>query len=191
MIRMLYSLQEAFKKKRELQAYLNQPDLSCPSILELNKTILEQKEVEILVLDFDGVLAPHAGGTPLPEVLMWLKQIMRDWTKPVYLFSNKPLPEREAYFKTHFPEIGFIKNVARKPYPEGLMQLVEATGLPPHKILMVDDRLLTGILSAILAGTQGLWIKKPYQDFKKHFFKEAVFHFLRKTDRWIVDWFSL
>lgn len=183
MKRALFTLRQYVSHRQTLRHFLSKATQSCATILEVTPALLEQQKVAILVLDFDGVMAAHNGPVLLPEVFSWLTNLLAAWNKPIYIFSNKPLPEREAYFKTHFPQVGFIKNVARKPYPEGLIQLAQHTKVESQQILIVDDRLLTGILAAVLAGTQALWIRKPYQDFRRHPVKESVFHLLRFIDR--------
>ncbi len=185
--RILFTLKNVLAKRENLRLFVKDPALSCSRVLDISPQLLRNKEIAILVLDFDGVLAPHNGPKLLPDVFNWLKDLELNWPCPIYIFSNKPLPEREAYFQVHFPKVGFIKNVARKPFPDGLLQLQKESQIPGRQILMVDDRLLTGILAALLAETQALWIKKPYQNFKVHPFKETWFHLLRIMDRLLLQ----
>ncbi len=187
MRRLIFTFQALIHKRRELRFFLNDPTLSCETVLDITPALLQARQIDILVLDFDGVLAPHNGATLLPQVFTWLQNLEKNWPFALFIFSNKPSAKREAYFKQHFPKIGFIKNVARKPYPEGLIQLQKDHQIAGKHILMVDDRLLTGILAALLAGTEGLFIRNPYQNFKAHPIKEAGFHLLRRMDRLLLQ----
>ena len=186
MNRFVFSMKALLSERKVLKNFLNNPALTKSSVLEITPEFLNENGIQVLVLDFDGVLAPHNGAVLLPEVMDWLKALEKSWLKPIIIFSNKPSPEREHYFKVHFPKIGFLKDVARKPYPEGLLKLQAVSHVHAEAILMVDDRLLTGILAAVLAGCRGLLICKPYQNFKAHPIKETFFQMLRFLDRLLV-----
>ena len=186
MSRFVFSVKALLSERKVLKSFLSNPALTKNSVLEITPEFLNENGIQVLVLDFDGVLAPHNGAALLPEVMDWLKALEKSWTQPILIFSNKPSLAREQYFKAHFPKIGFLKDVARKPHPEGLLNLQKMSHVHAEAILMVDDRLLTGILAAVLAGCRGLLIRKPYQNFKAHPLKETFFHLLRCLDRLLV-----
>lgn len=190
MNRFTYTLKKAFSHQSELHALLKDRSLSCKSVLEITPELLNKKNIGALVLDFDGVLSPHAAEVPLSPIISWLHHLQHHWPYPIFIFSNNPSITREIFFKEHFPSVKFIKNMPRKPYPDGLLYVQKKTGLEAQHILMVDDRLLTGMLAGILAGTQGLWVKKPVQNFKHHFFREMLFAMFRKMDKAILHAFK-
>lgn len=183
MKRTFFTARGIVRERAILKTYLKDADKSCMTVLEITPQLLLKKGIEVLVLDFDGVLSSHASHHPLPEVVQWLHQLKNNWPHAVFIFSNKPHALREAFFKEHLTHIGFVKNVLLKPYPDGLLHIQKMTGVAAQKILMVDDRLLTGILSGIIAGTQALLIKKPFQDFKARPASELGFYLLRLLDR--------
>ena len=74
----------------------------------------------------------------------------------------------------------------KKPYPDGLLKIAELSKAKPSKMLLIDDRLLTGVLATFIANTQAIWIKKPYVNLKKHWGSELLFVALRKLERWLV-----
>lgn len=179
----LFTLKQLQKYKSALRDVLKNPAQSCSNVLTLTPEVLNANGVKVLILDFDGVLAGHASPAPCQDVLTWLEYLTEHWPHLICIFSNNPSVEREVFFKTHFPTIQFIKNVAPKPYPDGLIYIQEQTNHLASEILMVDDRLLTGILCALIAGVKPCLIKKPYQNFKKHPLKELLFTFFRKMDK--------
>ncbi len=136
----------------------------------------------MLVLDFDGVLAPHGALAPLPEVEEFLVKACQHSTNGVYILSNKPMMERIDYFAQHFPSIKFII-AKKKPYPNGLQEITFKAKVKPEELVLVDDRLLTGGLAAILAGTQFLYVRKPFIDYRAKPFKEVCFQCLRLLER--------
>jgi uncharacterized protein len=161
---------------------------SAAQIINLN--LLELKNnlgIEILVLDFDGVLAAHGDITPLPEIQIWLGHCVATFgAGRVFILSNKPMPQRLAYFQQNFPEIKFIRAKRKKPYPDGLQQIIAITKTQAHKIMLVDDRLLTGILAACITGVQSTYITNPYTNLKQQPLAELFFMLLRGAERGLV-----
>lgn len=143
--------------------------------------------VQALALDFDGVLAPHAADQPLPEVVDWLERAVAVFgTGRIFILSNRPYGPRVDWFASHFPGIGFVSGVRKKPYPDGLIKTGELASVPLSSILMVDDRLLTGCLSALLAGARPCYIRNPFRSFQFHPCKELFFMVLRWAERCFV-----
>lgn len=141
----------------------------------------------MLALDFDGVLAPHGFPAPLPEAVTWLKDCAAAFgADKIFILSNKPTDERRQWFTEHFPAMRFISGVRKKPYPDGLDRVGELSGAPLSSILMVDDRLLTGCLAAINAGSQPCYIRRPYVSYNHRPLAELFFWLLRNGERLFV-----
>ncbi len=138
--------------------------------------------ITVLVLDFDGVLSPYAAVAPLPHVQKWLHQLLKNWSGQIFILSNKPFAEREAFMKKEFPSIHFVSGVAKKPFPEGLKKIMALSKALPQAVLMVDDRLLTGILAACIAGTKGLLITHPLRQIRGG---KTLHELFFSTLRWI------
>ena len=145
---------------------------------------LAARGVTVLVLDFDGVLAPHGSETPLPEVGQWLRSCAATFGgSGIFILSNRPDPVRIDYFRRKFPEFHFVSGVRKKPYPDGLERVMEISGAVPGQIMMFDDRLLTGVLGACLAGVEVMYITAPYVSLKDRPLIELFFMLLRYAER--------
>ncbi len=153
-------------------------------ITELDPLSLVDQGVQVLALDFDGVLASDGTPFPSPKVQQWLDHCVRQLgTERVFILSNKPRPERISWFKEQYPGLRFISGVRKKPYPDGLQAIQQCTQVPFQAILLVDDRLLTGVLAACIAQTQALHIRTPYVELSKHPVKESFFMLLRGIEK--------
>jgi len=104
----------------------------------------------------------------------------------MFILSNKPTEERRIWFREHFPNARFIAAVRKKPYPDGLLAVAELAGVPPHSLLMIDDRLLTGCLAAVVAGVRPVYIRHPFISFGQRPFSELFFIMLRSLERLFV-----
>jgi hypothetical protein len=157
------------------------------SVLEVNPEKLKQQGIKVLVLDFDGVLASHGEFRPKPEVQAWLKQAVKSFgLGEIFILTNNPRAEREAFFKTNFPEVEFIYGRRKKPYPDGLLKIQAKSGIAVGDIVLVDDRLLTGMLACEIAGVKGIFIRRPYRDFTKRPLTELGFFFLRWIEQFLL-----
>ncbi len=183
--RLLYTIRSFLCKRTQLKHFVCDHDLQIANITSLTPQFLSKHAVDALVLDFDGVLSAHHEEIPRPEVLIWLENFVKSFApKQVFILSNQPTKERAEFFRINFPSINFVFATRKKPYPDGLLQIIKATGLPGDKIMLVDDRLGTGILATILAGSKGLWLTKPYINYKLHPVAEYGLRILRAIEYW-------
>lgn len=156
-------------------------------ILQLAPEVLLTSGIVALALDFDGVLANHGAATPLPAAVAWLKHCEAVFGgDKIFILSNKPTEGRRQWFAAQFPAIRFISGVRKKPYPDGLIKVGALAGVPLPSILMVDDRLLTGCLAALVAGAHPCYIRRPYASFSFRPFAELFFWKLRLAERLLV-----
>jgi uncharacterized protein len=175
-----------FHHRRELRQLLDSTPLNR-SILELDPEALFSSGIAALALDFDGVLAGHDAPDPLPEAIAWMKRCEALFGGDrIFILSNKPTEGRRRWFAVHFPAMRFISGVRKKPYPDGLNKTGELAGVPLSSIMMVDDRLLTGCLSALVAGARPCYIRRPYVSFNLRPVAELFFWLLRAGERLFV-----
>lgn len=175
-----------FKHRFELRKLLETAELHF-NILKLDPFSLASSGIMALALDFDGVLAPHGDSFPLPEAIIWLKTCEATFGgEQIFILSNKPTEERRIWFAKNFPSIRFISGVRKKPYPDGIKKAAEMAKVPISKILMVDDRLLTGCLAAIVAEARPCYIRVPYASFKNRPFAELFFYSIRILERVLI-----
>lgn len=175
-----------FTFRKELAQVLRETP-SGSSIASLDPAQLMACGITALALDFDGVLAPHGFSAPLPDAQEWLVRCSKVFgADRIFILSNKPTEARKNWFRDHFPEIRFISGVRKKPYPDGLKKAGELAHIPLSSILMVDDRLLTGCLAALIAGARPLYIRRPTNSFRHRPLAELFFMLLRAGERLLL-----
>lgn len=182
----LAGLSVGFRRRQELSRLLDTTPHGH-SILALDPGSLKAAGVEVLALDFDGVLSPHGFAAPLPQADEWLARCVAVFGEDrLFILSNKPTQARKEWFERYFPAIRFISGVRKKPFPDGLKKIGELARVPLPSILMVDDRLLTGCLAAIDAGARPCYIRKPFVSLTHNTVAEAFFMLLRGAERLFV-----
>lgn len=177
MNRVLFTLWQGWRHRRKLAR-----SVFVDSVTSISFADLDKQGISVLVLDFDGVLAPHGALVPLPEVEVLLRQACAHYSHPVYLLSNKPMSQRIEYFAQHFSSVR-VMIAKKKPYPDGLEAIIQETGENSKAVLLVDDRLLTGGLATVLAKTQFLCVKNPFVDYSARPIAECFFQCLRFIER--------
>jgi predicted HAD superfamily phosphohydrolase YqeG len=176
--RMGYAIAQARLKKDCLKGFLS-PSLQFNRITELTQERLASLGVKLLVLDFDGVLASHGEIQIRADVQGWMKSM----PLPICILSNKPDSKRVASLQLLFPQIKFVQGHRKKPYPDSLLAIIAEHKLQPKDILMVDDRVLTGLLAACIAGCQGMWVYRPFKNIARRPIVELLFEALRQMER--------
>lgn len=186
-LRTLYAIKQTLHFKDQLKHYTKDLGLQIKIVREITPEYLQTCGVNALVLDFDGVLAAHGEHVPRPEIIIWLQELSHVYAPhKIYILSNKPIPTRIEFFRRNFPEIVFIKAKRKKPYPDGLQEIIEHSGLDGRQVMLIDDRLTTGVLAALIAGVQVRWVTKPYINIKGKTLSELWFIFLRWFERLLV-----
>ncbi|MCK5877981.1 MAG: HAD family hydrolase [Candidatus Marithrix sp.] len=184
--RLLFSLRMLYHYRHELNR-IYQTTPNNLKLCNIPPQTFQQQGIEILVLDFDGVLASHGELYPVQELHGWLHDCVKIFgAEQIFILSNKPLEKRIIYFNQHYPGIRYIKEVKKKPYPDGLQKIISLTKKSPKSLMLVDDRLLTGSLAACIAKVPVTYITKPYVCISKRPITEIFFMALRFLERWFI-----
>jgi len=189
MSRICFAIKEGWKNRHRLKQFLKDRSKQIYQLNDITAEKMDAANIAILILDFDGVLAAHDALEPTQEVHEWLTRLaLAVGEQRLAVFSNQPKLARMQYFKRHFPSVHFVTQVRKKPYPDGILEVAAYRGLAPHRVALLDDRLLTGMLATCLAYSQGWYYVHPRQNFCRHPFKESVFSLLRTLEKMMVRW---
>jgi len=183
--RIYFTIVKGFEKRKLLYNILS--DSSEVSTTEISIDMLKQTGASIVVLDYDGVLAPHGVNELSSDMINWIILIITEFSEAnIYILTNKPKTSRCAYLRTIFPNIRFITGKKKKPFPHGLMALKNMADCKISDIVLLDDRLLTGGLATCIAGTKFIYIKKPLVSLAHNYIAEVFFIVLRYMERFFV-----
>ena len=184
MKRWWFAMVEGFKYRERLKAFIHNDALQIHQLTEITAQRLDDANIAILVLDFDGVLAGFNASEPLPEAAAWLKTLSQSiGEQRIALLTNKPKPQRLQYFAEHFPLIHVVRGERKKPYPDGLKEIIPYKNVPPHRVLLLDDRLLTGMLATCIAHCQGWYFSSTLPTILARACRETFFSCLRTFER--------
>ncbi|MEM7016993.1 MAG: HAD family hydrolase [Pseudomonadota bacterium] len=183
--RTLYTLQMLKDYRQPLGEVYRQPRVD--QLFQTSPQQLKADGVDVIALDFDGVLSSESELQPEPEVAEWLKEAIQVFgADKVFVLTNKPIAARIEHFEEHYPGVKYVYGVRKKPYPDGLERIAELSQTPAEKVIVFDDRLLTGCLAGCIANTRVGYIRRPYKRFFRRPVKESFFLSLRVVERIII-----
>lgn len=176
----------------ENQAHLLD-EFHVDKLISLNIANLKINGIKFLILDFDGVLSTYGEDQPLSEVIYWLEEAIANLgAKKIFILSNNPSLSRKIFLDKYFTENIIFVISKPKPYIDGIEYikgyLLQELHQKPlnSEILLVDDRLATGILAAKIAGISSCLILNPYINMNKKFIVELIFIILRSFERLLL-----
>jgi len=186
MLRYIYTVQQFIVHRKILQQYATDPQLQSPTILDIAPQQLYAAGIRTMVIDFDGVLTAHAMPVPDPMVEQWLAACVACFGREqVFILSNNPIKARQEYFAADKNRAQLFISRRKKPFPDSLHAISQQCGRNPSEIMVIDDRLATGILAAIIAGTKAIFITRPCVNFAAHPVREGFFMTLRKIEQFL------
>ncbi len=176
----------AWQHRKSLSNYARGAALQTQRVLDLEPGSLKERGIQGLILDFDGVLAAHSESRPLASVEVWLQKAVEAFgSRKLFILSNQPTAARVAYFDHYFPGIEVVFAKRKKPFSDGLIFVVNLLGVAPQSVLLLDDRLLTGILAAVIMGVQGCYVRKGCVCWKNRPLIETWYSLLRVLERFL------
>ena len=78
------------------------------------------------------------------------------------VYSNNLFAQRVQYIESEFPEMSIVPLTKKKPYIDDLSKLLQERELDPSQVLVIDDRLTSGILAACCLKANALLLKRSH-----------------------------
>ena len=131
------------------------PMWKVDSITELTPEILEEKGIQLLMLDFDNTIVPYTTNEPTEEMAAWL-QMMTASPVEICVVSNSK-KNRVKIFCAKYG-IDCITH-AKKPFSKGIRQCLDRYGIPASQAALVGDQIFTDTLGANGCGVRAILVK--------------------------------
>ena len=131
------------------------PTMVTDALTDLSPELLHQKNIRLLMLDFDNTIVPYTTNRPTEQMEAWLQQMTRsDILLCVVSNSHK---DRVKIFCSHYG-IDCITH-ASKPFSKGIRQCLTRYGIPPEHCALVGDQIYTDTLGANCAGVGSILVR--------------------------------
>lgn len=131
------------------------PTYRTDSITDLTPEQLQEKKIQLLMLDFDNTIVPYTTNAPTPEMENWLRQMTAS-PVAICVVSNS----RNDRVKIFCDQYGIdCITHAKKPGTKGIRECLEKYGLPKETCALAGDQIYTDTLGANRAGIRSILVR--------------------------------
>ncbi len=152
------------------------PSLIAESVLDITPQLLQQRGIELLMLDFDNTIVPYTTNEPTAQIQAWLERMKASSVK-LCVVSNSRKGRVKDFCKAY--GIDCITH-AQKPFSRGIAECLARYNLPKERCALCGDQIYTDVLGANGAGIQSILVKAIHN----HNFWLKARHVLEKP--WII-----
>ena len=132
------------------------PKLITDKLTDITPELLRQRNIRLLMLDFDKTIVPYTTTTPTAEMETGLADMNALPDIQLCIVSNshndrvpKFCRERNMAVITH----------AKKPFTKGINECLAKYGIPASQAALVGDQIYTDTLGANCAGVTSILVK--------------------------------
>ena len=131
------------------------PRIMADAVTDISPTLLRQRGIRLLMLDFDNTLVPYTTSVPTVAVADWLKA-MQQSDIMICVVSNSRKQRVRVFCEQY--GIDCITH-AKKPFPKGIRQCLEKYGIMPAECALAGDQIYTDILGANCQGVVSILVR--------------------------------
>ena len=131
------------------------PTIITESVTDLTPELLRQKDIRLLMLDFDNTIVPYTTNVPTAEMSQWLKDMASSGIQ-VCIVSNSKRDRVPKFCESY--GIACITH-AKKPFSKGIRQCLTQFNIPAENAALAGDQIYTDTLGANCSGVRSILVK--------------------------------
>lgn len=130
------------------------PKIIAPALTDIEPALLHERDIELLMLDFDNTIVPYTTSVPTAKMEQWLKKMNKADVKICVVSNSKR--DRVKKFCGQYG-IDCITH-AKKPFSKGIRECLTRYGISPKHAALVGDQIYTDTLGANCAGVTSILV---------------------------------
>ena len=131
------------------------PTMMTDRLTDLSPEFLKEKNIRLLMLDFDNTIVPYTTSHPTKEMSDWLHEMVASDIQ-LCVVSNSKKQRVKLFCKAW--DIPCITH-AQKPFSKGIRQCLEKFQVFPEDAALVGDQIYTDTLGANSVGVRSILVK--------------------------------
>ena len=131
------------------------PRIMADAVTDISPTLLRQRGIRLLMLDFDNTLVPYTTSVPTVAVADWLKA-MQQSDIMICVVSNSRKQRVRVFCEQY--GIDCITH-AKKPFSKGIRQCLEKYSIVPAECALAGDQIYTDTLGANCQGVASILVR--------------------------------
>ena len=131
------------------------PNLIFQALPEITPQFLEERNIRLLMLDFDNTVVPYTTSTPTEKMEHWLRQMAVSDIQ-ICVVSNSHKDRVKVFCEGY--GIPCITH-AKKPFTKGIDECLKRFACDPEHAAIVGDQIFTDTLGGNSAGITTILVK--------------------------------
>ena len=131
------------------------PVAVAEQITDLTAEMLQNRGIQLLMMDFDNTIVPYTTNVPTREFCQWLDRMSAGDIR-LCVVSNSRKDRVKQFCRQH--GLDCITH-ARKPFSKGIRECLKKYGLPPAQCALVGDQIFTDTLGGNFCGVQTILVR--------------------------------
>ena len=131
------------------------PRMMTRSVTDITPDLLQQRNIRLLMLDFDNTIVPYTTNIPTKEMETWLKEMAASDIK-VCIVSNSKRDRVKIFCRKY--GIPCITH-AKKPFQKGIRECLQRFDVPAGEAAIVGDQIYTDTLGGNCAGVYTILVE--------------------------------
>ena len=131
------------------------PRVMTPKLTDLTPEFLKERNIRLLMLDFDNTIVPYTTSTPTAEMDAWLKSMLASDIQLCVVSNSKR--DRVKIFCQGYG-MDCITH-ARKPFTKGIRQCLAQYRMRPEYAAIVGDQIFTDTLGGNCTGVTSILVE--------------------------------
>ena len=130
------------------------PKIIARELPEISPSLLQQRKIRLLMLDFDNTIVPYTTDVPTAEMTAWLDR-MKQTDITVCIVSNSHKDRVPRFCREH--GLDCITH-AKKPFSKGIRECLAKYDIPAKNAALVGDQIYTDTLGANCVGVTSILV---------------------------------
>ena len=130
------------------------PDVMVSALTDVTPELLQKREIDLLLLDFDNTILPYTTDLPTEEMEAWLRRMQASEIRLCVLSNSKK--DRVSEFCRRYG-IDCITD-AKKPFHRGINAALARFGGEKAHTALAGDVIFTDVAGANSAGLLSVWV---------------------------------
>ena len=132
------------------------PGMLADALTDLTPEQLRQRNIRLLMLDFDNTIVPYTADIPTPEMADWLKRMNTLEDIRLCVVSNSHNDRVPKFCREY--GLDCITH-AKKPFSKGIQECLGKYDISGSEAALVGDQIYTDTLGANCAGVTSILVK--------------------------------
>ena len=131
------------------------PKIQAKALTDITPELLRQRQIRLLMLDFDNTIVPYTTDVPTPEMTAWLEEMNNLTDIRLCIVSNSHKDRVPRFCRER--GLACITH-ARKPSGKGIRACLRKFDIPASQAALVGDQIYTDTLGANCAGVTSILV---------------------------------